>query len=37
MESKKIIQVNLFTKQTDSQAYIINLMVIKGERWWGEG
>ena len=33
---KKIIQVNLFTKQTDSQAYIINLWLSKG-KGGGEG
>ena len=34
---KKIIQVNLFTKQTDSQAYIINLWLSKGKGGGGRG
>ena len=34
---KKIIQVKLFTKQTDSQAYIINLWLSKGNGGGGRG
>ena len=37
VESKKIIQLNLFTKQTDSQAYIINFQLSKGKGGGGRG
>ena len=37
VESKKIIQLNLFTKQTDSQAYIINFQLLKGKGGGGRG
>ena len=37
VESKKIIQLNLFTKQKDSQADIINFQFSKGKGGGGRG